>query len=260
LAVGDMRLHIAVAIFTVLLSANGAQAGGPDLLCSGITTANTPAPGAPPKITIWHAGDLGQWQPPPCTGWSPNSRSNLIVSLTGSFRFEGGMGALLERVGAISALPSVMYWSVTDKKWGPLAHDASALNGPDPKSRRRDFAPTELVPGTSLYYWEDDIRSGEIVYRLKALESSPDRAVIASENITPVRRFLITLFKPGALQSVVFIQRLRPGVFGVYILNRTGEGTSALADGHEQSYVNRANALYRQLAGIKTDQEPPAAR
>lgn len=260
MVVSDLRRHIAVAVFTLLLSANGAQAGGPDPLCAGMTTADTPPPGAAPKITIWHAGDLEQWQPPSCTGWLQNSRSNLIVSLTGSFRFDGGMSALLARMGKISALPNVMYWSVTDKKWGPLAHDASALNGPDPKSRRRDFTATELVPGAYLYYWEDDIRSGEIVYRIEVLESTPDRAVIASDNITPVRRFLITLFKPGALQSVFFIQRLQPGVFGVNILSRTGEGTSALAGGHEQSYVNRANALYRQLAGIKTDQEPPAAR
>lgn len=255
-----MGLRIAVAAITLLLSANCAQAGGPDLVCTGMTAADTPPPGAPPLIRIWHADDLEQWQPPPCTGWSQHSKSNLIVSLTGSFRFEGGMSALLARVGAISALPSVMYWSVTDKKWGPLAHDASALNGPDPKSRRRDFSAAELVPGADLYYWEDDVRSGEIVYRIKVSEITPERAVIASDNITPVRRFFITLFKPGALQSVLFIQRLRPGVFGAYILNRTGEGTSALAGGHEQSYVNRANALYRQLAGIKTDQEPPAAR
>jgi hypothetical protein len=249
-----------VAAFSVLLSATGALAGGPDLLRSGMTTADTPPPGAPPKITIWHADDLEHWQPPTCTGWLPNSRSNLVVALTGSFRFEGGISALLARVGEISSLPNVMYWSVTDKTWGPLAHGASALNGPDPKSRRRDFAASEIVPGADLYYWEDDIRSGEIVHRLKVLERTPDRSVIASDNITPVRRFFITLFKPGALQSVLFIQRLRQGVFGAYILNRTGEGTSALAGGHEQSYVNRANALYRQLAGIKTDQEPPAAR
>jgi hypothetical protein len=256
---GDMRLRIAAAVFSLLLFANGAQAGGPDLLCAGMTAADTPPPGAPPKITIWHAGDLKQWQPPSCTDWSPNSRSNLMVSLKGSFRFDGSMSALLTRVGTISVLPNVMYWSVTDQEWGPIAHAASALNGPDPKSRRRDFGPAELVSGANLYYWEDDVRSGEIVYRLKVLESTPDRSVIANDNITPVRRFFITLFEPGALQSVLFIQRIRPGVFGADILNRTGEGTSVLVGGHEQSFVNRASALFRQLAGIKTDQEPPAA-
>ena len=43
------------------------------------------------------------------------------------------------------------------------------------------------------------------------------------------------------------------------LLSRSGEGASMLTAGYEKSYVNRAAALYRALAGIKTDQEPPAA-
>jgi hypothetical protein len=58
---------------------------------------------------------------------------------------------------------------------------------------------------------------------------------------------------------VLIIQRIAPGLFGVFVLSRSGAGASILTAGHESSYVNRANALYRQLAGIKTDQEPPAA-
>ena len=117
-----------------------------------------------------------------------------------------------------------------------------------------------MIKNAKLYYWEDDSRSGEIVYRLSVFENTPDRAVVASENITPVRKFFVTLFKPGTLQSTIFIQRLSAGRFGIYILSRTGEGISTLAEGHDDSYVNRAVALYRQLAGIKTDQEPAAAR
>jgi hypothetical protein len=33
-----------------------------------------------------------------------------------------------------------------------------------------------------------------------------------------------------------------------------------ITGGHEASYVNRAVALYRHLARIPTDREPPAAR
>jgi hypothetical protein len=117
-----------------------------------------------------------------------------------------------------------------------------------------------MTKDADLYYSENDSRSGEAVYRLRVYESTPERAIIASENVTPIRRYLITLFQPGALQSVIFIQRLSPGIFGVYILNRTGAGTSVFADSHAASYVNRAVAVYRHLAGIKTDQEPPAAR
>jgi hypothetical protein len=169
------------------------------------------------------------------------------------------MSGLLARVGTISSLRNIQYWSTTDKKWGPLSNDASALTGPDPKSRRRDFSAAELVPGADLYYWEDDTRIGSTVYRLRVLESTPERFVISSDNVSPVREFIFTLFRPGALQSVLIIQRIAPGLFGVSVLSRSGEGASVLTAGHEKSYVNRAAALYRQLAGIKTDQEPPAA-
>jgi hypothetical protein len=85
------------------------------------------------------------------------------------------------------------------------------------------------------------------------------RAVIAIENLTPVRYLLVTLFEPGALQSVEFVELVSPGAWGIYLLTRTGEGVSALVGGHEASYVSRAVAIYRHLAGIPTDEEPPAA-
>lgn len=183
-----------------------------------------------------------------------------MVGLAGSFRFNGGIADLVARIGAISSLAKIQYWSVTDKKWRPLANGAAALTGPDAKSRRGDFSASEMTRGADLYYWEDDSRTGAGVYRLRIYENTPERAVVASENVTPVRQFFMTLFRPGAIQSVMFIQRLSPGIFRVYSLSRTGEGTSGLAEGHDASYVNRAVALYRQIAGIKTDQEPPAAR
>jgi hypothetical protein len=40
---------------------------------------------------------------------------------------------------------------------------------------------------------------------------------------------------------------------------RTGRNANPLTAGHDASYVNRAVAFYRFLAGIPTDREPPAA-
>jgi hypothetical protein len=166
---------------------------------------------------------------------------------------------LLTRIGAVSALPSVQYWSTTDTKWMPLSKDAFALTGPDPKSRRGDFSASEFVKGADLYYWDDDTRTGPAVYRFRVLENTAERVVVASENVTPIRRFLFTLFKPGDFQSLLIIQRVSPGVFGAFILHRSGEEASSLTTGHDKSYVNRAVALFRLLAGMKTDQDPPAA-
>jgi hypothetical protein len=252
-----------ILLAALLLVAGGAQASpqGPQLPCPpAASTIAYPAPDALPKIAIWHGDALDRlgWTPPACTGWPATSRAKLIVTLTASFRHAGPMESLLARVGAISSLRDIRYWSATDGKWGVLAHDASALTGPDIKARRADFAAAELVKGADLHYWEDDTRTGSTVYRLKVLESGSERAVIANDNVTPVRRYLFTIFRPGALQSLLIIQRLSPGLYGVTIVNRSGEGTSILASGHDASYVSRVNALYRALAGIKTDLEPPA--
>jgi hypothetical protein len=250
------RLGAGLAL--ALLAMTGAWAADLEPPCTAATKTDYPLPGAPPAITIWRGRDAEQWKPPSCTGWAPPSK--LVIALKGSFRFEGSINDLLARLGAISTLADVRYWSVTDSKWLALARAASALRGPGAQSRRPDFSGQELMQGALLYYWVDDTRSGNITYRLSVRERTADRAVIVSENVTPVRRFLMTLFKPGALQSALVVQRLSPNVFGLYILSRTGEGTSLLAAGHDSSYVNRANALFRQIAGIRTDLDPPAAR
>ena len=96
---------------------------------------------------------------------------------------------------------------------------------------------------------------------MRVLESGPDRIVVATENVTPIRLTVVTLFQPGALQTVQVLQRLAPGSWGYYGLSRTTEdGTSTLAAGHPASYVNRAAALFRFVAGVPTDRDPPMAR
>jgi hypothetical protein len=249
---------ICAGLVMALFAATAARAADSEQPCTAVAQTGLPRAGAPPAIATWHGSEAVQWKPPSCTGWAPPSK--LVISLKGSFRFQGSMNDLLARLGAISALPDVRYWSVTDKQWNALAHQAAALRGPDPKSRRPDFSGQELMEGAELYYWVDDTRTGNITYRLKVRERTPDRAVIVTENVTPVRKFMLTIFKPGALQSALVVQRLSPGLFGLYILSRTGEGANMFAAGHEGSYVNRANALFRQLAAIRTDLEPPAAR
>ena len=103
--------------------------------------------------------------------------------------------------------------------------------------------------------------SGEVVYRMRVLESGADRIVVATENVSTVRLMVVTLFQPGALQAVHILQRLSPTSWGYYGLSRTTQdGSSSLTEGHEASYVNRAAALYRFVAGVPTDRDPPMAR
>lgn len=254
---------LVVAALTAFAIPAPALAAVPQPPCeSAAASPAFPQPGAAPAVATWHAADLTGWQPASCTGWSAASadRSKLVIAVAGSFHFDGPLDRLLARVAAISSLRNVQYWSTTDSQWRPLAYDASALSGPDAKSRRADFTAADMPSGASLYYWENDTRSGEVVMRLAVRVRTADTAVVTTANVTPIRRFLVTLFPPNALQTVLVITHIAPKTWGVYMLSRTSDQSSMLAGGHEASYVNRAVALYRQIAGIRTDQEPPAMR
>ena len=91
-------------------------------------------------------------------------------------------------------------------------------------------------------------------------EASADRLVFDVENVSIMRYLFVTLFHPGEMQSIYFLDRESANVWRYYSIARTGRNASRLAAGHQSSSINRAVAFYRSLAGIPTDQEPPAAR
>jgi hypothetical protein len=115
---------------------------------------------------------------------------------------------------------------------------------------RQDFTPDELQAGKVLYLQEADNLSGTAIYRMHIAEASADRIVFDT----------VTLFRPGEMQSIYFLDRESAGVWRYYCIARTGRNASRLAAGHESSSINRAVAFYRALAGIPSDQEPPGAR
>lgn len=186
--------------------------------------------------------------------------SRLLVTLAGQFTFNGTFNDLLDRIGAISTMRKIRYWSADDKAWVSLVSDASALASPNPASLRGDFNASDLTNGAQLFYLEKDSHNRTTVYRLSVNVESPECFVLTNENITPIKRFVFTIFKPFTLQSVVVLRRTSANSFGVYMLNRTDKAASSLSEGHEKTFVNRAVALYRQLTGVKTDILPPAAQ
>ena len=254
------QVFLALVIVAIPTLTIGTMAG-PVPPCGAGLSPQYPPPGERPAVKVWHDEDLkrSEWGPPNCTGWDSSSRSKLVLAMAGSFRFDGTLDEVVERIGAISTLPGVRYWSVTDRAWRPLVVDASALSRPDRTSRRGDFLAAEMATGRELYYWELHRRSGNIVNRMTVLERGPARAVIATENVTPVRIFFMTLFEPGTLQSVAFVELIAPGVWGAYFLTRAGQGASSLAVGREESYVNAATAMYEHLAGIQSSGESPTS-
>jgi hypothetical protein len=151
------------------------------------------------------------------------------------------------------------YWSTTHKQWQTLIVNARALTGLQ-QGPRLDFTPVEMSEGKALYLEQVDNLSGKATYRMHITQASADRLVFEVENVTTMRYFFVTLFHPGEMQSAYFLDRESDGVWRYYSIVRTGRNASRLATGHESSSINRAVAFYRSLAGIPTDQEPPAAR
>jgi hypothetical protein len=91
-------------------------------------------------------------------------------------------------------------------------------------------------------------------------EASENRLVFDVENVSTMHYLLVTLFHPGEIQSIYFLDRESENVWRYYSIVRTGKNANQMMTGNETSAVNRANAFYRHLVGIPTDQEPPAAR
>jgi hypothetical protein len=89
-----------------------------------------------------------------------------------------------------------------------------------------------------MYFLQEDSRSsGPVVYQLRLLEDTPARLVIEVENVSPVRSFLLTLFHPGDLQFVYFLEARSPGLWALYSLLRTGRGLSSLGSGGTEPHM-----------------------
>jgi hypothetical protein len=255
---------LALPLAVVLAGAVGTQAvaadDGPRLPCGAAPLPAFPEPGMPPAVQAWSGKAAREWVPPGCTGWT-TSGFDMLVAVAGSFKHEGEIEELLARIGAISTKITVRYWSTTEKGWRPLVIEAFALSGPDATQKRGDFGAAQFTKGQNLHFAQSDNRSsGKTVYRDRVLASDRDRLVIVSENLTPMKKMILTLFEAGDMQAVYFLERRAPGVWGLYSLGRTRMASSLLPTGGEASYINRAVAFYRWVAAIPTDQEPPAAR
>jgi hypothetical protein len=204
------------------------------------------APGAEPAVSTWSET---RWTPPACLPW-PDGQFRMVVALAGTFRLDGGAAAMLARLGAVSKKKGMRYWSVHDKAWRVLVTDAAALAAPKAGERRADFTTAEMKPGAELFYEESDNRSSApVVYRMRVLERDGKRIVVETENLSPIRAFMVTLFPPGSLRTAYFLEQRDAGTWVVYGLSSTGEDASSLAASSEESYVNRAVALYRHYTG-----------
>ncbi|XOV89701.1 MAG: DUF6675 family protein [Pseudomonadota bacterium] len=256
-------LLIYLLILLLLSCAPGALGEVPDRLplvpCGEGEASPDFAPvGAAPNVRVWHKAGLRDWVPASCLDWSDKPASHLVET-AGRFEFDGTARQLLARFAAVSALEQVRYWSVTRGSWQPLFDDAHAL-GADGESPRDDFRPDDLVSGVPvLLYQKEAHLAGEFVMQLEVQAASEARLVVAMQNVSAVRWLLTTLIKPGDYEFFYLIEREREGVFRYYNLSRVVGGGLPLALLSDASFINRAVAVFRHLAGYPTDAEPPVA-
>ena len=108
-------MRFAAPLFIMMLAAAIPRAQALQAPCSAGDATEFGVLGAAPKVSILHESDLIQWHPPSCAGWIPTSRAKLVVTVTGTFRFDGTMDELLARAGEIAQLRAIPYWSPSEK-------------------------------------------------------------------------------------------------------------------------------------------------
>ena len=235
---------------------NGLAGAGPQPPCGNAPFPAYPSLDSPPVAQVW--GSAG-WTPPSCTGWAASDPSTL-VAVVSRFRHNSGLDGLRRRIGAVSELAGMLYWSTSNQGWRPLIASAYALSGPAGDQPRKDFSPEEVAEGRNLYFQQEDSLFGKAAYRVRVLSASANRIVFATENSGAIRYLGIPVFPPGEIQAICFLERESEGVWRYYSIARIGKQASLLTAGHEASLINRAVASYRYLAGVPLDKEPPAAR
>jgi hypothetical protein len=243
----------AIALIAAALVATAAHAGPePRLDCR----ADTTPPTQHPTVGIWFGGDLANWEPPGCTGWTARPLA-VLVETHGDTALTGTPTDILTRLGSISDLTTIRYWSTTRDRWRQLIPNASALSDPDPAKLRPDFDAAELRAGPTFFWQEENTPLNAVTYRMDVRVIDARTVVVAINNALPARAALFASLAPGHHEFLYRFERRDNGTWSLYGLMRSGSGPQLIARAGRKSYGNRAVALFRYLAGERTDCAAP---
>ncbi|WP_374594854.1 DUF6675 family protein [Aquabacterium sp.] len=237
----------AIVALGAACASRGAQAA--PLACGTAAPAPYPAAVAAPTVQTWTGASPESGGPPrpDCTGLR-SREFVLLVAVSGRFAHAGSADALLARVGAVSATKGMTYWSQTDQRREVLITDAAAIDGPETLKRRADFSPAELRTGQPLYFVQHDNRAtNDVPYQLRLRAASATGWSVTYENAGPIKAYLLTLFGPGDVQSVITLEQLEPGQWGYRSLTGIRQVGIGSVDRYRASYVNRAVAMFEHL-------------
>lgn len=249
-------VRVLAVAFAFMILGTQSQAESPPI-CPSHETEPYPPYGElrkPPNTAIWR--EVGQDSGADCEDLFQEPMA-LVVALAGRFRHTGSVEDIASRIGAVSWTEELPYWSTTEQKWRVLVSEAFALNEPDANTTRPDFTADEVLSGRTLYFAQNDTRStGLNIYGITVNSADRDHLSFEIINITPIKFSFLTLFEPGTLLSVHFVERKNRAVWSYYGISLVKSGA---VDGHEKSFINRGAAFYRFLIGQPADQNPPLA-
>ena len=247
-----MRLLTVALLATVLSGAVARADSQPRLDCRADAAESTQHA----TVEVWFGVDLRDWAPPPCTEWSARPFT-VLIEATGETALTGGPYAILARLARISDLTTIRYWSTTRDRWRDLITESTALIGPDPAHRRTDFDEAELIDGAIFFWQEENTPLGAVTYRMSTRIVDTHTVVVKIENALPARATLFTSIPPGHHEFFYTFKRHENGTWSLYGLMRSGSSPRLGASAGRKSYGNRAVALFRYLAGERTDGAPP---
>ncbi|WP_208350624.1 DUF6675 family protein [Pseudaestuariivita rosea] len=212
-------------------------------------------PGSTPRIDSWTDISLS------LGGACPeilNGRAYLVVALSSRFTHTGTLNDLAARVGQVSDLEGLKYWSVTDGAWRTLISQSHAVQSLGSRQPRSDFSAREVLSGQPLFMVQRDTRStGPNLYSLQATAPSDHQLTVSIVNQSNIRFLVATMFERENLVSAHFFTRLRGNEWGYYSLTVVKQNVRR---GREASYINRAVSYKRFITGQQPDGTPPVAR
>jgi hypothetical protein len=242
-----MRRSVVVALFCI----NAAFAAeSPQPPCGGTSSPPYAPVGARPNWALAKGVTLEI----PCAP-AAQGRFDLVGALAGSFREDGGAERILQRIGALSKMTAVQYYSESKHGSRKMLDESTALRSQSFEDRRPDFTPAELKSGNDLYYAQSDPVTGNaVIYRMRVAAASPGAITVEQENVTPMTFLLATIFDRRGVRTVHFLREGPDNVWSYYLLTAAA---SRYVARYQDSIMNRALAIFRYVAGQPTDRGEP---
>lgn len=214
-----------------------------------------PEIGQAPVIQAWVRDQPGSVPAPACDALG-SVHFDVLVRVSGAFRGPGDTTAMLARLGAVSRLRDMSYWSFSRRQRETLVTEAYAVDSLEARRARPDFSAAELRAGKVLHFVQRDNRLSALVpFGLSLIAETDTRLQLRIDNVGPVKLGFVTLLGAREMQSSITVTRLGAGLWGYRSVTGLRQVRFGSLDKNRLSLASRATAMFDQLAGRVTEVE-----